>query len=85
MSIVSSSGVLVNKESISQLPIKTSESCSTISSAKASVSFTVYSSIVKDFKIDTRNFAKAGKKVEKVGNQQQYLCKINKAHTLLLA
>ena len=44
------------KESASRLPIQNSESCSTISSAKANESFTVYS-LVKDFKIGTKNFA----------------------------
>ena len=41
MSIVSSSGKLVKRESTSRLPIKHSESCSTISSAKVKESFTV--------------------------------------------
>ena len=58
MSIVSSSGMLVNKESTSRLPIKSARSCSTISSAKANKSFTVYLLLAKDFKIDTTNFAK---------------------------
>ena len=57
MSIVSSSGMLVKRESTSMPPIKISESCSTISSAKGNESFTVYSLLVKDFKICTRNFA----------------------------
>ena len=57
MSIVSSSGMLVKRESTSRLPIKNSESCSTISSAKANESFTVYSFLVKDFKTGARNFA----------------------------
>ena len=57
MSIVSSSGMLVKRESTSRLPIKNSESCSTISSAKVKESFTVYSLLIKDFKIGTRNFA----------------------------
>ena len=58
MSIVSSSGMLVNKESTSRLPIKSAGSCSTISSAKANKLFTVYLLLAKDFKIDTTNFAK---------------------------
>ena len=37
--------------------MKNSESYSRISSAKANESFTVYSLLVKDFKIGTRNFA----------------------------
>ena len=57
MSIVSSSGMLVNREWTSRLPMKNWESCSTISSAKTNESFTVYSLLVKDFKIGTRNFA----------------------------
>ena len=48
MSIVSSSGVLVKRESTSRLPIKNSKSCSTVSSAQTKV---------KDFKVGTRNFA----------------------------
>ena len=57
MSIVSSSGMLVKRESTSRLSIKNSESYSTISSAKADEPFTVYSLLVKDFKIGTRNLA----------------------------
>ena len=57
MSIVSSSGLLVKRESTSRLPIKNSEPCSTIYSAKANETLTVYSLLVKDFKIGTRNFA----------------------------
>ena len=37
--------------------MESSESCSTISSAKVNESFTVYSLLVKDIKIGTRNFA----------------------------
>ena len=57
MSIVSSRGVLVKRESTSRLPIKNSKSCSTVSSAQANESFIVYSLLVKDFKVGTRNFA----------------------------
>ena len=39
ISIVSSGDMLVKKESTPRLPIKTSESCSTDSSAKANESF----------------------------------------------
>ena len=53
MSIVSSSEMLIKRESTSRLPIKNSESCSTISSTKAKEFFTVYSLLVKDFKIET--------------------------------
>ena len=56
MSIVSSNGMLV-KESTSKLSIKNSESCSTISSAKANESFTLHSLLVKDFKVVTKYFA----------------------------
>ena len=68
MSIVSSNEMLVKRESTSRLnemlvksqstsrlPIKNSESCSTISAAKANESFTVFSLLVKDFKIVCRN------------------------------
>ena len=47
MSIVSSSWMLVKRESADRLPIKNSESCSTSSSAKASGSFTVELKISK--------------------------------------
>ena len=57
MSIVSSSGMLVKRESKSRLLIKNSEPCSTICSAKANESFTVYSLLVKDFKIGTKKIA----------------------------
>ena len=49
--------MLVKRESTSRLPIENSESCSTISSAKANEPFTVYSLLVKDFKTGTRSFA----------------------------
>ena len=57
MSIVSSKGMLVKRESTSSLPKKNSESCSTISPARANESFTHDSLLVKDFKIGTRNLA----------------------------
>ena len=57
MSMVSLSGILVKGESTCRLHIKFSATCSTISSAKASESITVYSLQVKDFKIGTRNYA----------------------------
>ena len=50
MSKVSSSGMLVKKESTSRLPMKSAGCCSTISSAKANESFTIYSLLAKDFK-----------------------------------
>ena len=53
--------MLVNRESTSRIPIKYSESCSTISSAKANAFFTTYSLLVNDLKLDTRNGQK-GKK-----------------------
>ena len=56
MSKVSPIRMLVKRESTSRFPIKNSESCSTISSAKANESFTVYLLVVKDFKKCTRNF-----------------------------
>ena len=52
MSVVLSSGMILNIEWRSRLLIKTP--CSTIFSSKPNVSFTVYS---YRFKIDTRNFA----------------------------
>ena len=48
--------MLVKSELTSRLPIKNSKSCATISS-DVNESFTVYSLLVKDFKIGTRNFA----------------------------
>ena len=48
--------MLVKRELTSKLPIKNSESCSTITSAKANYSFTTYLLLIEDFKIDTRNF-----------------------------
>ena len=58
MSLVSSSGMLAKRKStsISRFPIKCSETCSTISSAKANEFFLVCSLLVKGFKIGTRNF-----------------------------
>ena len=53
MSIVVSSRMLVKRKSISRILIKNSEFCSTISLTKANEFFTVYSLLVKDFKIDT--------------------------------
>ena len=52
MLIVSSSEMLVKRESVSSLPIENSEPCST----KANESCTVHSILVKNFKIGTRNF-----------------------------
>ena len=57
MLIVFSIGMLGKKDSTSRLPITNSGSCSIISLAKANTPFTLYSSLVKDFKIGTRNFA----------------------------
>ena len=48
--------MLVKRELTSKLPIKNSESCSTITSAKANYSFTTYLLLIEDFKIDTRSF-----------------------------
>ena len=48
--------MLVKRESTSKLPIKNSESCSTIFSSKVNESFTVYPLLVKDFKIGRKNF-----------------------------
>ena len=56
MSIVSSSGTLVKRESTFRVSIKNSESCSAIFPEKANESFTVYSVLVQDFKIGTRYF-----------------------------
>ena len=49
--------MLIKRKSTSRLPLKNSESCSTISSAKVNEYFTVYLLLVKDFKIGTRIFA----------------------------
>ena len=51
--MVSSSEMLVKRESTSRLLIK--KSCSTTLPAKADEPFTVYLLLVKDFKIGTRN------------------------------
>ena len=48
--------MLVNRELTSKLPIKNSESCSAISSAKANYSCTAYSLLIEDFKIGTGSF-----------------------------
>ena len=73
MSVVSSSEMLVKRES--RPPTKNSEHFSIISSAKSNHCFTVYSLLVKDFEIGTRNFTnqwvgvlvadKIGRKVRK--------------------
>ena len=47
----------VERESTSRLPIKNSESCLTMSSAKASESFTEYSLLVKDVKTGLRDLS----------------------------
>ena len=58
MLVVSLSGMLLKRESTFRLSIKNSESCSTISSAKTNESVTIYSLLVKDFRIGTRHFVK---------------------------
>ena len=57
ISIVSSSGMFVNKESTSNEDIHTLQSLDRISSANANVSFTVNSSLVSGSIILTRNLA----------------------------
>ena len=54
---VSSSRMLVKGESKSKHPIKTSESCLTVYSAKVNDSFIVYSLLVEYCKLENRNFA----------------------------
>ena len=56
MSIVSSSGMFVKRKSTYRLPMKNSESCLTIATAKANECFTIHSLLVKNFKKGTRNF-----------------------------
>ena len=56
MSIVSSSGMLVKKESISRFHTQDSESCLIISSVSSNESSTAYSLLVNDFKIGAGNF-----------------------------
>ena len=51
MPILSSTGMLVKRETTARFPIQNLESCSTISSAKENYSFTVYLLQVKIFKI----------------------------------
>ena len=53
---VSSKGMLVKKESISKLPMKLLESCSTISLAKLNESLTVYLLVVNGSKIGNKYF-----------------------------
>ena len=57
ISIVSSKVMLVKSESISKLPMKLLESCSTISLVKLSESLTVYLLSVSGSKIGTKYFA----------------------------
>ena len=77
MSIVSSNGMLVKRKSTSRLPIKNSESSSTISSAiKANESFTAYPLLVKEFKIGTRDFTNSWVRVlsaDKIGQKGRKL------------
>ena len=54
--MVSSKGMLVKKESISKLPMKLLESCSTISLAKLNESLTVYLLVVNGSKIGNKYF-----------------------------
>ena len=51
ISMVSSRGMLVKSESISKLPIKSLESCSTISVVKLNESLTVYLLVVNGSKM----------------------------------
>ena len=55
--MVSSSEILVNKESTSRLAIYKLEICLQISSAKGNESVTVYSLSVKSVKNGSKNFA----------------------------
>ena len=55
--IVSSRGILVKIESISKLPMKLLESCSTVPVAKLNESLTVYLLVVSGSKIGNINFA----------------------------
>ena len=57
ISIVSSKVMLVKSESISKLPMKLLESCSTISLVKLSESLTVYLLSVSGSKTGTKYFA----------------------------
>ena len=63
MSIVSSSGSYVKRESTCRLPTKYSGSCSKISSAKLNEHFTVYSLLVNDFKIRTLSGRTSSEKI----------------------
>ena len=51
ISMVSSRGMLIKSESISKLPIKSLESCSTISVVKLNESLTVYLLVVNGSKM----------------------------------
>ena len=57
ISMVSSRGMLVKSESISKLPMKLLESCSTISVANLNESLTVYLLVVNGSKIGTKYLA----------------------------
>ena len=92
MSIVSLSAMLVRREPTSILPIKKSESCSVISSAKSNDSFTAYLLLVKDFQIGTSDFVNlqvgvlvVNKIDQMTHDNRQYLCKLYKVHKLYLA
>ena len=67
----------MKRKSTSRLPIKNSESSSTISSAiKANESFTAYPLLVKEFKIGTRDFTNSWVRVlnaDKIGQKGRKL------------
>ena len=90
ISIVSSKVMLVKSESISKLPMKLLESCSTISLVKLSESLTVYLLSVSGSKIGTKYFAslyvgvcKAGKIRLKGGQPSTYfLCTLQEPYII---
>ena len=88
--MVSSRGLLAKTESISKLPMKLLESCSTVSEAKLNESLTVYLLLVYGSKIGTKYFAslyvgvcKAGKIRLKGGQPSTYfLCTLQEPYII---
>ena len=89
ISMVSSKGMFIKSESISKLPMKLLESCSTISAAKLKESLTVYLLLVNGSKIGTKYFAslyvavcKADEIGLKSGHPSTHFYTLYKNHTL---
>ena len=87
--MVSSKRKFVKSESISKLPMKLLESCSTISVAKLKESLTVYLLLVNSSKIGTKYFAsfyvavcKADETGLKIGQPSTHFYTLYKNHAL---